>query len=324
MTATLASSLAPLGFRDRVVFWPVVGSTAAVVAASAILPPASPRASAVVVLVVIVGLGLPHGAFDHLVDEAIDGERSRGRRVRFVRNYLVMVGAVVSTWLVLPSVALVVFLVSSVHHFGHSDLSPLPTPHGAARRVLHWSRGLFLVGLPLVAHPEAIAPVVGRLGGGDPSTWLWLTDHSASWSSVLIAQHLAVLALCARRIGHPEVLAREFVTVAVLSMLFVVADPLIGFAVYFGLWHSVSHLLVLATVVGEPQGSVRSLVALAAPLTLVSLAGLVSLVAAVLVVGRADLVVPVAFVVVSAVTLPHLVVVERLWRSPLATSRRRR
>jgi len=323
MTTTCTPPLTPLRFRDDAVFWPVVGVTASVAAVSAISPAEPVWLSGVVLLVAIVGFGLPHGALDHLVDEVIKGGRSRDGRARFVRNYLLVVAAMMLTWLVLPWLALLVFLVSSVHHFGHSDLSPLSAPQGSARRVLQWSRGLFLVGLPLVSHPEAIAPVVERLGGGDPSKWFWLAENSALWSSVLIAQHLAVLTVFAQWIADPAVVAREFVSVGMLSVLFVVADPLIGFAVYFGLWHSVSHLLVLAEIFGKPRSSAREIALLAAPLTFVSLAGLALLTAAVLAAGRRDLVVPVAFAVISAVTLPHLVLVERLWRSPLAKSLRR-
>jgi len=323
MTTTLARPAPSLRFHDRGVFWPVVGLTMAVTAVSVVAQPAPAWLSGLLVMMVIVGLGIPHGAFDHLVAEAVDGRYRRNGRMRFVRNYVLAMAAVSVTWLFLPPAVLLGFLVVSVHHFGQSDLSYLRAPGGSARRLLQWSRGLFLIGLPLVAHPDAIAPVVDRLGGGNPSTWLWLVDRSWFWSLVLVAQHLAVLAAVARRIGAPTIVAREFVGVVVLSSLFVAADPLIGFALYFGLWHAVAHLLVLAEVVGSPSGSVRSLVRLGVPITLVSVAGLAFVVAVVAAVGRVDLVVPVAFVLISVVTLPHSVVVERLWRSPIASTLRR-
>ena len=48
---------------------------------------------------------------------------------------------------------------------------------------------------------------------------------------------------------------RETITVVALTALLVLADPLIGFAVYFGLWHSLNHSHVLASVLGRHMGS---------------------------------------------------------------------
>lgn len=266
--------------------------------------------SVAIVVVVVAGLGIPHGAVDHLVVEAIDGQASARSRRRFMSRYLLAMVGTGLVWLVSPAVALAGFLLVSVHHFGQSDLAHLGL-RGRRQLALQWSRGVFLVGLPLVAHPKAVAPVVERLGGGDPATWAWLVDHSWWWSALLVIQHLVVGAVSSRAVGR-TVVVREAVTVAVLTALFVIADPLIGFAVYFGLWHSLAHVRVLTDVLGKV--SMRSFARLAAPLTALSLVGLVAIGAAVTALDRTDLLVPALFVVVSMVTVPHLVVVERLWR----------
>jgi beta-carotene 15,15'-dioxygenase len=100
----------------------------------------------------------------------------------------------------------------------------------------------------------------------------------------------------------------------VLTALFLAADPLVGFAVYFGLWHSLAHLLVLADVL-DTGGSRLALVRLVAPMTAISLLGLGVASVAMGAAGRMDLLVPVLFVGVSMLTVPHMVIVERMWRS---------
>ncbi len=311
MTATLEPSPPAVGFRDPVVFRPVVATTILIAAVAALTTAPPAWFSATVVVAVVAVLGIPHGAVDHLVVEAIEG-RSSGRW-SFVRNYVLAMAGVGLVWLAAPPLALALFLVLSVHHFGQSDLAylQLPRPNQLA---VQWSRGLFLVGLPLVAHLPTVAPIVERLGGGDPASWTWLADRWWLWAALLVAQHIAVGLVAGRTTADPLTLRREAVSVAALTALFLTTDPLVGFAVYFGLWHSLAHLLVLADLLGTRPKPVRSVARLAAPLTAVSLVGLGVVAGGIALAGRTDLLVPVVFVFVSMVTVPHMVVVEKLWR----------
>jgi Brp/Blh family beta-carotene 15,15'-monooxygenase len=269
--------------------------------------------SAAIVVIVTAVLGVPHGAVDHLVVAELDGRCGRGSRRRLLRNYVLAAGGVGLVWLAVAPLALAAFLLASVHHFGQSDLAHLrlPMPHQLA---LQWSRGLFLVGLPLVAHVAAVSAVVDHLGAGGPAGWPWLAQLSWLWCTVLVLQHVAVGVLIARATDRWDIVGGEAVTVAVLTLLFLTADPLIGFAVYFGLWHSLAHLFVLADVLGAGPSRIRSLARLATPLTAVALVALGAVGAATALAGGIDLVVPAILVFVSMLTFPHLVVVEQLWR----------
>lgn len=286
----------------------VVATTLAVTALTAIWTPPGWLAAAVVVAVV-AGLGIPHGAMDHLVAEAIDGDTSRRR---FVGRYLVTIAAAALVWLIAPPVALLAFLVSSIHHFGRSDLAHLDLP-SRRQRTIEWSRGLFVVGTPLAAHVTTVAPVVDRLGGVDPASSSWPVDGWWLWCALLVAQHAVVVAAVAPQLAARGVLGREALTIVTLTPLFLITDPLIGFAVYFGLWHSLAHLRVVSELLGATPGP-WPVARLAAPMTAVSLGGLGVVGAGAALAGRTDLVVPAIFVFVSVLTVPHMVVVERLWR----------
>ncbi len=312
MTSTLLAPSPSVVFRRSGAFWPVVALTVVVAAVASVYP--APDWVAVVVVVAVIGaLGIPHGSVDHLVAEAIASPPRPSSRWRFMRDYVLAMLAVGLVWLVAPAFALVGFLALSVHHFGQSDLADLGLPRARATAV-QWSRGLLLVGLPLVAHLTVVSPVIERLGGGDPSSWTWLADRSMIVATMLVAQHVAVGWLVTRGLVSRSTLGREAVAVAALTALFLMADPLIGFAVYFGLWHSLTHLFVLADVLGTGPAPLRSVLRLAAPLTATSVLVLVLVVLGAVVTDRVDLVVPSVFVFVSMLTLPHMVVVERLWR----------
>ena len=311
MTTTVDVPAPVRDLRSPAILWPVATTTLGVAAVAAIWSPPG-WLSVTVVVAVIAGLGVPHGAVDHLVVEAIDGRRHGSRR-RFVVRYLLAMAGVGLVWSVVPAFALAAFLAMSVHHFGQSDLAHLRLP-GRSQLVLQWSRGLLLVGLPIVAHLATVAPVIERLGGGDPASWPWLAERWWLWCALLVGQHVVIGAAITHRSSDRSVAAREAVTVTALTLVFVLADPLIGFAVYFGLWHSLGHLLVLADLVGTQPSPLRSVARLAAPLSVVSLLGLAVVVGGAAVAGQVDLLLPLVVVFVAMLTAPHMVVVERLWR----------
>ena len=311
MTAATLVEHSTRGFRQPTVFVPVVAVTFIVAAVSSTVSESGP-VSVVVVVIVVALLGIPHGAVDHLAAAELGGPFDTSSLRRFAIGYVGVMLAVAVVWLVAPTLALVVFLTVSVHHFGQSDLAYLRLSRARANAV-QWSRGLLLVGLPLVAHVDLVSPVIERLGGGNPASWAWLADRWILWSAMLVAQHVVIgWALAHRHLDRPT-LAREAMTVAALSTLFLTADPLIGFAVYFGMWHSLAHLFVLADLLGTEPSRLRSLGRLTAPVSAVSVLGVVAVVIGAAAADRTELIVPLTFVFVSMLTMPHLLVVERIW-----------
>lgn len=318
------------GLTQSVLFRPVVGLTALVVALAATLPDPNSTVSVTVVAVTVLVMGIPHGAVDHLAAGASYERLGPAGWRRFDRRfhawYVAAILASLAVWSIVPSLALVAFIGISIHHFGQSDLAWCRLP--MRRQIpLQWSRGLMLIMLPLVVHLDEIGPTVDRLGGGRPDEWGWLSAHSALWGTALIVQHVAVGAVVGRGSQlDGRWLRREAIGVAVLAMLFLLADPLIAFAVYFGLWHSLGHVLVLRQVLTEPLGSRTSPIGwndfarLAAPRTLLSVVGIVGVLGFMIAAGRQEDCVAAVFVLVSVITVPHLVVVERLWRNVTSIS----
>ncbi|MGK0276298.1 MAG: Brp/Blh family beta-carotene 15,15'-monooxygenase [Ilumatobacter sp.] len=314
------------------VFRFVVAITALVTVAATVTP-SNNTASVAIVIVVIALFGIPHGAVDHLVaatfeptgpsvsEPGVNTPVAPTAQWRFHLQYVAAMAAYGLVWLVIPGVALVGFLLVSVYHFGQSDLAHLRID-GWQQLAIQLSRGLFLVGLVLVANLTAVSPVIERMGGFDPTSWPWLAEHTIAWSVLLVGQQLAVGLYVARRISDRATITREAITIISLTALLVAADPLIGFAVYFGLWHSLNHLNVLAGVLGHRAGSAAltpvELARVAAPRSVVSIAALAILIIGAQALGQTELIVPITLVFVSMLTLPHMIVVERLWQAESA------
>ncbi|WP_245846146.1 Brp/Blh family beta-carotene 15,15'-dioxygenase [Longibacter salinarum] len=277
-----------------------------------------PAAFAVLMVAVVV-TGIPHGAVDHIVAAQLYGLSSSLRdQARFYGFYLAMMAVYGALWFVVPAWCLAAFLVMTMYHFGQADLAYWSLPSVTAR-VLYLSRGLLLVGLPIAAFPGIVDPIFDAIAGVQVSSWPYVATQSAWVCAALIVQHIVMLAvLLPQTPERPDGWWREFVNTAALSALFLTVHPLVAFAVYFGLWHSLGHILELVRFfnrTGEPT-SLPGFYKKAALYTIISFAGLGLLYATTQSFGFEDQMVALLFILISVMTLPHMIIVEHLYQQP--------
>ena len=164
-----------------------------------------------------------------------------------------------------------------------------------------------------------VDPIFDAIAGVQVSTWPYVATHGVIVCSVLVAQHVVLLgAMRMLTPEKPEGWAREFINTAALSGLFVAVHPLVAFAIYFGLWHSLGHILELVRFfnrTGEPT-SLPGFYRKAALYTVISFVGLGILYAATQSFGLQDQMVALLFILISVMTLPHMIIVERLYQQP--------
>ncbi len=101
-------------------------------------------------------LGIPHGAADHLIFRARHPERQwRGQRWKFLGFYSLLVVLYGVLWHAFPAVAFLVFLGVSVYHFGQSY------GEGGMASQLAW--GSFVLLFPVMLHYPEAAPIIERM-----------------------------------------------------------------------------------------------------------------------------------------------------------------
>lgn len=241
-------------------------------------------------------LGMLHGALDHHVAFKVDS----GGWPRFLAGYLGVMAVYALVWWMLPWLGLILFLALTIWHFGQGD-----TAHLASRapRVLAITRSLAVLGVLFgVNLQDALAIVSPVLMISLPA---WIGPLAAIGG---VALHtVAVL----RTTDTP---GKELFDVAWLSVLFLQVPLLTGFAAYFVLWHSAGHLRELQSFLQLP--SLWSVVKKGIPMTLAALAGIVGfwfwmgsdwLPSHWILYG---------FVAISLLTLPHMILVDRMLTYP--------
>lgn len=234
--------------RSLVVTVPLVAAATALLllAPAAALAPSTLTVLGPVVLGAAVLVGLPHGAVD-LVQPDL-GSGPLRRRALLGLAYLASTGAAIAAWWAAPLPVLLVLLALSVVHFGTADdvvsrWRTGVTPSALVRGPRVLALGGLPVAVPFALHPAAVAPVVDRLAPGG----LPVLRSVALVALVPIVAAAAATVVLALRSGD-RVGALEPV---LLAAMFVAVSPLLAFAVYFGLWHSLRHV---GRIVGADLG----------------------------------------------------------------------
>ncbi len=335
------------------VLWPSWILTAALVllfAAGLTVPPWAEYLPFALSLVVF---GLPHGAVDHLAVPRLLGRKAWPWPVLAVGGlYLVLGGLYLALWFVAPVVAFALFVALTWFHWGGGDLHALAAfaagegeyPSGRMRRVLTLLvRGGLPMLVPLLAFPEtyrAVAEsVVGLFAPGRFGVLSWVFEPSfrllAGAAFTLFAAGVLISGYGnAKKSGARGTWWRMDVAETVLlALYFALVPPVLAVGLYFCLWHAPRHVARLVLLDAKSAGALemgRAMPALvrfardAAPLTATALVLLFGLYLVVPGTGAApSALLALYLVLVSALTLPHVVVVslmdvrQGLWRRPV-------
>jgi Brp/Blh family beta-carotene 15,15'-monooxygenase len=244
---------------------------------------------------VILLLGVPHGALDIVFVRQLTHIQSPAAWALFTLGYLMTAASVVAVWYLAPGWFLASFLLVSAFHFSADPEGQTPVSF----RLLYGGAVIFC---PLIWHAAEVTQIFALLVG-----------ESAAQAVVMALQWaagpwLAGIGL-ASIAGAKKDLARSIEMVSAAALLSV-APPLIGFTIFFCCMHSARH--VLRTCDYAAAGTVRQLLQAAVWPMLATVAGIAVLVC--LSQGKPldSRVAQILFVALAALTVPHMIVVERV------------
>jgi len=309
----------------------VVGSRAALVAATVgyvtaaaagVAPGTATRS--LLYLGLMIGVGLPHGGFEHAVN--LRGRTGRFQ-LRYVGAYVVVLIAAIGAFFAAPVVGLAAAVAVVTLKSGHGGLRALAARAGLGHLRTRLQRGLAVfvrggavMAVPFVAHPGAFASVSVRmvaLFGGSPSALApafrpGVRTAVAGVFGAAVAVHLA---RSRGSVAGTEARGFRFdaLETALLVGFFAVVPPILAVGLYFPAWYATRQTARYLTA-GERRridwrADLRSTVRRAGPPWLGALAafGATALSAPVAPAGPVDWV-ALYSAVVSAVAVPHVAV----------------
>ena len=254
-------------------------------------------------------LGMPHGALDAVFGRKLFGIKSYSGWAAFALFYVGLSTAVVGVWFFLPTPFLCAFLLVSALHFGGDPAANTST-------VVRCLYGGAVIVLPALWHGPELEHLLGLVAG--PTSAAWVAPVLQQLATPWLA---ATLMGCVWQARSARFMGRETaLEMAALAALSVAATPLVSFTVYFCAMHSPRH--ILRTVSSLPAIEARSALRLAlwptlAVFAVMALGGWLSS-------GRPlqPAIMQLVFVGLAALTLPHMLLLERSRRAQPPGNRR--
>jgi len=285
--------------------------------------------------------GMAHGAVDHHVPgRLLRRPLARRELALLIVAYSAVSVALMGLWWLSPLLALGLFLLIAILHWGDGDLWFCETVNGrsAPRSAISLgafvlARGLLPIGLPLLVHADTALPaldVLLALFGREAPLTIEPTERLIG----LVAVGLVVLAAAGLSVRDNAARSRRVVLIDVgelvlLSAFFLLTPPVFAVGVYFLLWHSPRHILRLMAsdptqrALLERGRGVAALVAFhreALLFTIVPLVGVVGIAIALAATGASEIA-AVSLAAIAALTYPHAAVVawmdhrQGVWRA---------
>ncbi|MEY4897105.1 MAG: hypothetical protein RL525_498 [Bacteroidota bacterium] len=255
----------------------------------------------VLCLVGLVFLGIPHGGNDFFYRK----EKNTAGSIRFLSMYLGVMLLYLALWFVWPMLSLGLFLLISIHHFGQSNFN---TNRIWSLDSLLW--GSWLVGFPVLKHSEEVFGVFATMlgqSGSKVSGFGHLNDSGLLVVSIVFVLMYGAVLYRSHRSSWLSYLLQWFL----VTVWYWFTPLLLGFVVVFCFWHALQSMQYQLDYVSVnyKQNRKKTLMGFV-PFGLMALVGMGFLL-------RFDLEsnLGFAFVLLSLVTLPHVVVMDGLYRS---------
>jgi Brp/Blh family beta-carotene 15,15'-monooxygenase len=245
-------------------------------------------------------MGLPHGAFDIALEH--DARREAQLPLVATRDmialYLAIAGAMAALWLLSPVGALILFFLLAFEHFSE-ELRPGLDPWIAR------AAATAMLTAPVLLHRRELESLFGIILGGE-------TDSGLGAMFLMIAPMAMAIAVSGAATLIANSQYREAAKIVIVVAMMLVLPPVIGFTAYFCFDHAPLYLRKVDARL-HIFGS-RRVVVQAGVFTLIPLAATATLALAAPEAFVSEASVKAAFIMLSVLTLPHMIMPQVLAR----------
>ena len=254
-------------------------------------------------------IGLPHGSFDLAILIGIVKNKTFPKITCFIFSYIGLGVIVVISWILAAQLALIVFLIISVIHFGLGDTVRSSTNRLSklTQIVQILSHGGAIISITSLSNYEEVNLIFSILTFG--STWLvWIVIKI-----LLIVTALSMLTYFIMSIQIPQ-LRRKFMELTALSLAFYMFPPLVSFSLYFCFIHTVRHVSSVWTFLLN-ENSYKYIFSTVLLLTISSwFLGVIAFLVLDNYFPPEFAMLQVTFIGLAALTVPHMVLVDGFFR----------
>ena len=250
-------------------------------------------------------IGLPHGSFDGAVASLV-GFRNRTQFLQFIFYYLILFFLVILFWFNFPVVALTIFIMMTIAHFGLCDWTNFKV--NKFKYSVSFTYGMTVI-FGIIFFNENESFLIFEYLTNDKVYLFQKYFFIPYFFTLLSIIYFIYLSLFEKKLrnGVFEILF--------LLLIFYLCDPLLSFAIYFCFFHTYKHLKHLIKNIYLNLANKKFVIYSTLVFTVISWVGGLGIVYYLVQnLSMYESILKVVFVGLAALTLPHMLLVDVVYR----------
>lgn len=243
--------------------------------------------------VVLLSIGIPHGALDHLLPQG--GNKSKNLTI-FILKYLGIIAAYLILWMIFPAISLAIFLLISAYHFGQGHFIHFKITK--FKKLTYFILGCNFLAIILFSDFIATAAILDSI--------VQIGFISEYNSIIMLAFFVtSIILVSIQNIAKIHLLLSEII---LLSFLLYTLPVLMGFILYFGFWHALPSMMAEfdSLTAKIQQGKIKKFVIQLAPFSIISFIGIGIILFLANSYLNEEQMILLFFILVSLISAPHI------------------
>ena len=265
--------------------------------------------STIFCLLLILIIGVSHGSLDHIKGKKLLKLFNIKSNYIFYIAYILISTTVITTWMLLPSITLIIFLIIASYHFGKEDTQFLINDSSYFTQILYFLKGFLIILAPLFFHFQETIAIFKLLLINNEKFYLslnFIETNKVIQIGIIFSTLSSIFFFLKNFEIKKFVIFFDYFSILILNYYL---SPLLAFTVYFCFLHSIRHSISLAIEL-DPNSVVngfRLFIKKALPLTI--LTGIFSFIAMYLLKNSYNLdsaILKIIFIGLASLTFPHI------------------
>ena len=253
----------------------------------------------------ILFIGIPHGAFDGAISITLGYTKKLRLQLYFILTYILVSGVVIILWYFLPVITLILFILTSIFHFGCGDLDWNKSKFYFIGGYVHGC--LIVLGIIFLNKIEVNS--FFEILSGDQLSLLW--------TSLYLGLFFWIIAIAYICLNYSKInISNNYIKLVLsISLVVLLLPPLPAFAIYFCLIHSFHHIRRTLPILEDFMKKQKAIFLM----IIFSILSWVGCGIAFYYLSNLntypDTIIKVTFIGLAALTFPHMILVDGIFRS---------
>jgi Brp/Blh family beta-carotene 15,15'-monooxygenase len=202
--------------------------------------------SSILCLLLILTVGVSHGALDHNKGKKLLELLDIKSTYLFYIAYILISVAVIITWVIIPSMTLIFFLIIASYHFGKEDTQFLINDGSYFTQILYFFKGFLIILAPLYFHFQETVGIFKLILVDNEIFYLGLNfieTNKVIQIGIICSTLSSVFLFLSNFEIKKFVIFLDYFSILILNYYL---SPLLAFTIYFCFLHSIRHSISLA------------------------------------------------------------------------------